>query len=190
VIASICLKIYLLKHGKDQYQTITTLSCNPFSLRTEQETINLYIHYRDVTGDMRYKQFNNKVVVRVDKGEELVESLMTVCKTLDIKLGSIIGIGATDVVTVGLFNTKTRTYQSKKFTGDHEIAPLVGNISRMDGEVYLHLHVTLCNAEHAALGGHLSSAVISATFEGVVDIIDGQVTRDHDELVGLNLLKL
>lgn len=139
---------------------------------------------------MQYKQFNNKVIVRIDKGEELVESLKTLCKTLDIKLGSIQGIGATDKVTVGLMNTKTQKYQSKEFTGDHEIAPLIGNITRMNGEVYLHLHVTICNVEHKALGGHLSSAVISATFEGIIDIIDGQVNREHNPEVGLNLLKL
>ncbi len=139
---------------------------------------------------MQYKQFNNKVIVRIDKGEELVESLKTLCKTLDIKLASIQGIGATDKVTIGLMNTKTQKYQSKEFTGDHEIAPLIGNITRMNGEVYLHLHVIICNVEHKALGGHLSQAIISATFEGIIDIIDGQVNREHNPEVGLNLLKL
>lgn len=139
---------------------------------------------------MHYKQFNNKVIVRIDKGEELVESLKHLCKTLDIKLGSVVGIGATDKVTIGLMNTKTQKYQSKELTGDHEIAPLVGNITRMNGEVYLHLHVTICNVEHKALGGHLSSAVISATFEGVIDIVDGQVNREYNDKVGLNLLNL
>lgn len=139
---------------------------------------------------MHYKQFNNKVIVRIDKGEELVESLKTLCKTLDIELGSIQGIGATDKVTIGLMNTKTQKYQSKEFTGDHEIAPLIGNITRINGEVYLHLHVTICNVEHKAMGGHLTSAIISATFEGVIDIIDGQVNREYNNEVGLNLLKL
>lgn len=139
---------------------------------------------------MRYKQFNNKIIVRIDKGEELVDSLKTLCKTLDIKLGSIIGIGATDKVTVGLMNTKTKKYQSKEFTGDHEITCLIGNITRMNGDVSLHLHITLGNVEHKAVGGHLSSAVISATFEGIIDIIDGEVSREYNDDVGLNLLKL
>ena len=139
---------------------------------------------------MNYKRFDNKVVVRIDKGEEIVDALKTICKKLDIKLGSIVGIGATDKVTIGLLNTKTKKYQSKEFTGDHEIAPLVGNITLMNGEVYLHLHVTICNVEHKALGGHLTSAVISATFEGIIDIIEGQVTREYNDEVGLNLLKL
>ena len=99
---------------------------------------------------MIYKQFHNKVMVRIDKGEELIDCFKTICKTLDIKLGSIIGIGATDKITVGLMNTKTKKYQSKEFTGDHEITSLVGNITTLNGEVYLHLHVTICNVEHKA----------------------------------------
>ncbi len=139
---------------------------------------------------MKYERLGNKVVVRIDKGEEIVDALKTICKKLDIKLGSIVGIGATDKVTIGLLNTKTKKYQSKEFTGDHEIAPLVGNITLMNGEVYLHLHVTICNVEHKALGGHLTSAVVSAMFEGIIDIIEGQVTREYNDEVGLNLLKL
>ena len=138
---------------------------------------------------MNYKRFHNKVIVRIDKGEELVDSLKTVCKKLDIKLGLIVGIGATDKITVGLMNTKTKKYQEKEFIGDHEISSLVGNITTMNGEVYLHLHVTICNVEHKALGGHLSSAVISATFEGTIDIIDGEVSREYSDDVGLNLFK-
>jgi uncharacterized protein len=144
----------------------------------------------DDEDSMNYKRFGNKVVVSIDKGEEIVEQLKTICKKLDIKLGSIVGIGATDKVTIGLLNTKTRKYQSKEFTGDHEIAPLMGNITIMNGEVYLHLHVTICNVEHKAIGGHLSSALVSAAFEGIIDIIEGQVTREFNDEVGLNLLKL
>ena len=139
---------------------------------------------------MNYKQFNNKVIVRIDKGEEVVDCLKTICKKLDIKLGSIIGIGSTDKVTIGLLNTKTKKYQSKEFTGDHEITLLVGNITMMNEEVYLHLHITICNIEHKAIGGHLTSAIISATFEGIIDIIEGQITREYNDDVGLNQLKL
>jgi predicted DNA-binding protein with PD1-like motif len=139
---------------------------------------------------MKYKRLENKVIFRIEKGEELVGSLKDICKQLDLKLGSIVGLGATDKITIGLMNSKTKKYQSREFTGDHEIASLIGNITTMNGEVYLHLHATICNVEHKALGGHLTSAVISATFEGIIDVIDGQVTREFDDETGLNLLKL
>ena len=139
---------------------------------------------------MLYKQFNNKIIVRLDKGEELVKNLKTLCTTLDIRLGVIFGIGATDNVTIGLWNTKTKKYQSKEFTGDHEITCLMGNITQMNNEPYLHLHVTVANANQNAIGGHLSSAIISATFEGIIELIDGSIIRAYHEKSGLNLLTL
>lgn len=144
----------------------------------------------DITTAMNYRRFNNNVIVRIDKGEEIVSALKQLCISLHITLGTITGIGATDNVTIGLMNTKTKKYQSTRFTGDHEISSLVGNIMIMGGEVYLHLHVTICNAEHKAFGGHLTSAIVSATFEGVIDVIEGQVNRKFDQTVGLNLLDL
>ena len=139
---------------------------------------------------MLYKQFNNKIIVRLDKGEELVTILKTLCTTLDIRLAVLFGIGATDKVTIGLLNTKTKKYQSREFTGDHEITSLMGNITEMNNEPYLHLHVTLADANQNAIGGHLSSAVISATFEGVIELIDGSVSRTYHSESGLNLLAL
>ena len=57
---------------------------------------------------MDYKKFNNKYVVRLDKGEELVEELKKFCKDQKIKLGSISGLGATDKITIGLFDVKDK----------------------------------------------------------------------------------
>jgi predicted DNA-binding protein with PD1-like motif len=139
---------------------------------------------------MEYKQFGNKVIVRIDKGEEVIDSLKTICKELNITLGTITGIGATNKITIGLLNTLTKKYQSNEFTGDHEITSLNGNITTMNNDIYLHIHVTICTIEHKALSGHLASAVVSVTFEGVIDIIEGKVPREFNDAVGVNLLKL
>ena len=139
---------------------------------------------------MDYTKFGNKVIIRIDRGEEVVGTIKELCKDLNITLGTITGIGATDKATIGLFDVKTKKYHSKELVGDHEIAPVFGNISTMKNEVYLHLHANLCNAEHKSFGGHLNSAIISATFEGVIDIIDGKVDREFDEKIGLTLLKV
>ena len=70
-----------------------------------------------------------------------------------------------------------------------EITSLLGNVSQMNGEVYLHLHITLADENYNVHGGHLTSAVISATGEIIIDTIDGIVDREFDEEVGLNLFK-
>jgi len=38
-------------------------------------------------------------------------------------------------------------------------------------------------------GGHLNRAVVSATCEMVVDVLDGTVDRQYDPVTGLNLFK-
>lgn len=138
---------------------------------------------------MQSRRIKNKIIVRIDKGEELVESIMTLCKEHGITLGSISGIGATNKVTIGLFDVETKKYHSKEFTGNFEIAPLTGNISTMDNALYLHLHINICDANHNSFGGHLNSAIISATFEGIIDVIDYKVDRIFNDETGLNLLK-
>jgi predicted DNA-binding protein with PD1-like motif len=138
---------------------------------------------------MEYKKFGEKVFVRIDRGEEIVESLIQVCKKLNITAGTVTGIGATDKVIIGIFDVETKEYHSSELIGNHEIVPIIGNISTMNGQVYLHLHINLSNSEHKSFGGHLNSAIVSATFEGVIDIIGYKIERELDVSTGLNILK-
>jgi len=139
---------------------------------------------------MEYKKIKNKYIIRIDKGEELIEKIREFCQKEKIKSGSVIGIGATNNVEIGLFETKSKKYHSKKFRKDFEITSLVGNISQMNNQVYLHLHINLCDKTYKCIGGHLNSAVISGTFEGIIEISNSKITRKFNPEVGLNLYKL
>ena len=112
---------------------------------------------------MDARAFGKYWIVRIDKGEEVVETLRELCRAEGIRLGTIDGIGATDKATIGLFKTRTKEYVQKEVVGDHEITNLTGNISRMHGDVYLHLHINLSDSSYHTFGGHLNSAVVSAT---------------------------
>lgn len=138
---------------------------------------------------MEYKRFGNKVVARFDRGEEIVEALMELCKKENIRLASVSAIGAVSEATLGCFNTAEKKYYSNDFTGTYEIASLGGNVSTMDGEVYLHLHCVLADINCKTVGGHLNRAVVSATCEMAIDIVDGEVDRSFSDEIGLNLLK-
>lgn len=139
---------------------------------------------------MEYKKFENKYIIRIDKGGEIVENLKSFCEKEQITLGWITGIGAVNQVTIGLFQTDTKIYQTTELKGDYEITSLVGNISRMDGKVYLHLHINLSDINYNVFGGHLSSAVVSGTGEFIIESINGQVERQFNKETGLNLYKL
>lgn len=138
---------------------------------------------------MDYKKFGTNYLVRLDKGDEIIESLMELVRKENIKLGSVSGLGAVDRAEVGLFKPSTKKYHSKVLEKDMEIVNLVGNISTMDGQPYLHLHIALGDEDLNVVGGHLNSAVISVTGEIVINVIDGEIDRKKDEEIGINLIK-
>ncbi len=68
---------------------------------------------------MEYRKFGTKFVVRLEKGEEVVESIKTLCRENNIRLGTVSGIGAADKATIGLFETATKKYHSQELTGGY-----------------------------------------------------------------------
>lgn len=103
-------------------------------------------------------------------------------------MGSINGIGSVKGATIGFYDPKTKKYYPKELDGDYEITNLSGNISTMDGEIYLHLHISLSDSKYNTYGGHLNSAVISGTGEIVIEEIEDIIEREFNEETGLNLL--
>lgn len=82
---------------------------------------------------MKYKRFGNTVVVRMDKGEEIVEQVKQVALKENIKLAQVSALGATNDFEVGLSITMKMQYLPNHFTGDHEIVSLTGTINTMNG---------------------------------------------------------
>ena len=139
---------------------------------------------------MKTRKFDDYYIVRLDKGEEIVTALKKFCRAQNIKLGTVSGIGAANRVKIGLFDPVEKKYHDQEFSGNFEIVSLSGNITTMDGEVYLHLHIAVGDEKQRVYGGHLGQAVISATAEIVVNIFNGEVNRYFDDEVGLNLLNI
>ena len=137
---------------------------------------------------MEYRKFDNDYIVRLNRGEEVVDCLKELCKEEDIKLAEITGLGASNLVEIGIFNPGTKEYNTKIFEGMFEITSLVGNATRKDGDVYLHIHINFGDENGIVRGGHLVKSKISATSEIVIRKIDGEVGRKLSEEIGLNLL--
>lgn len=138
---------------------------------------------------MEYKRFNNKIVVRIDKDEEILSKIKEISLKENITLASISAIGAVNKFTVGLFNTNEKKYYSNTYTGDFEIVSLSGTINTMNNEFYTHIHASFADNKNIVYGGHLNEAIVSATCEMTINIIDGKVDRYFNEEIGLNLFK-
>ena len=138
---------------------------------------------------MQYTKTGNTYFIRLDKGEEILEQIRSICEKEHIALGTVSGLGACNDITIGLFETASKKYHAENLTGDHEMVGLTGNITRMDGEVYLHVHALFANASYNVKGGHLNKAVVSATGEIVIEALDGEAGRRFSDTIGLNLLE-
>ena len=138
---------------------------------------------------MEYKRFGDTIFARLDRGEEILEQLKILALQENIKLASVRGLGAVDEFTVGVFKTDRKQYDANSFTGYFEIVSLTGTITTMDGEYYAHLHMSDGNEKGEVFGGHLNRAMISATCELVIQVVDGTVERRFDPEIGLNVFK-
>ena len=138
---------------------------------------------------MDYRRFKNTIVCRIDKGEEVLEKIKEIALKENIKLANINALGATNDFTVGVFKTEEKKYYSNEFRGDFEIVSLTGTINTMNGEFYTHIHMSAGNDKGEVFGGHLNRAIVSATCEMEINIIDGVVDRDFNDEIGLNLFK-
>ena len=57
---------------------------------------------------MEYRKFDNIIIARIDKGEEILEQLKAIAITENIKLASINALGAINDFTVGVYKTDER----------------------------------------------------------------------------------
>ena len=138
---------------------------------------------------MEYKRFDKDIVVRIDKGEEILEKIKEVAIRENIKLATVTALGATNEFTVGVFKNEEKKYYSNSFQGDFEIASLTGSINTMDDEFYTHIHMSAGDEKGNVFGGHLIKAIVSATCEMFIHVIEGKVDRELSEDIGLNLFK-
>ena len=138
---------------------------------------------------MEYKKFDNVIIARIDRGEEILEKIREIALKEEIKLANINALGATNHFVIGVYNVDEQKYYSNEFKGAYEIVSLTGSVNTMNGEFYSHLHMSAGDDKGHVVGGHLNKAVVSATCEMFIYLIDGTVDRFKDEVTGLNLFK-
>ena len=116
---------------------------------------------------MEYRRFRDTLIVRIDKGEEILEQLRRVAEAEHIRLAGVSALGAICDFTAGVLNTGEKRYYSNRFQGHFEIVSLTGTVSTMNGEFYAHIHMSAGDEKGSVFGGHLNRALVSATCEMV-----------------------
>lgn len=138
---------------------------------------------------MKYKRFGEDIIVRLEVGEEVRESLIELAEREGVTLAEVSGIGAANEFDVSVYDVKAKKYFDNSYREPVELVNLTGTIAEMDGKPYVHLHAAAGRADGSVVGGHLKRAVISATCELVLHTVYGRVGRVYDEETGLNVFE-
>ena len=105
--------------------------------------------------------------VRLDPGEDLLGALRDIAKDAGISSGYFFGLGGLRKAVLGYFVGDR--YVSKVFEGQLEVTSVTGNISELEGEVFVHAHLTLGRRDYTLVGGHaLPGCIVDPTIELVI----------------------
>lgn len=75
---------------------------------------------------MEYTTESDRIIVRLDPGEEVLDSLTALRADADIEQGFLMGIGAVDEVTLGHYDVSEQEYNEETFTGQCEVTSFFG----------------------------------------------------------------
>ncbi len=110
---------------------------------------------------MIIKEGNSTVAIRIQKNENLIESLRVACKNYGIESGVILsGIGMFEKTELAYWNGER--YIQKEFDRLVEVVSLQGNIgiNEDDGETVIHLHGSIACEDYQVFGGHIIDATV------------------------------
>ena len=145
---------------------------------------------------MDYKKFGETIYARFDKGDEILEGILNICKKENILSAIFSGIGGCGDVTVSTLIPETNEFLPHHKEGCLlEMISINGNISANDNnEIFEHTHAMfsyLENGEVKFLGGHLTKAVVSYTAEiEIRPVQNGVIRRKQDELTRITVWDL
>lgn len=140
---------------------------------------------------MQVKRLQDAYLVRLERGEAVIESLRRFADVHRIGFASLTAIGTFERVTLGYYDTVDKAYRNKDFEEGVEVLTMAGNISKgSDGERIVHAHAVVGRSDYSTLGGHVVEATVGPTVEVVVRTAPTTICRRDDPDTGLNLWDL
>lgn len=131
---------------------------------------------------------DKRLFIRLDPGEELFSSLISLAGNNGIRSASFTAIGTAKEAILSWYNAEKKDYEDSTVTGDLEIIGVVGNLGVLEGKPVVHAHGLVGDRTLAVKGGHIKKLIVFATCEVSLVRIEGTLERKFDPATGLNLL--
>ena len=129
------------------------------------------------------------LIRRLGKGKDTGNEIKRICEEENIRTGWFNVIGALSGVKYGFYEQDQKEYREHIFNSACEIVSCTGNISLLDGEVFVHAHIVFAGNKGTALGGHLLKSTVFAAEAVIFPSAEPPLERKMDEETGLKLWK-
>ncbi len=144
---------------------------------------------------MEYKKFGDTYYVRADRGDEIISSVLEVCRKEQIRSAVFSGIGGCSEAQIQTYIPEKNDFETQVLTGMLELVSLTGNVITDDeGQYYHHTHAVFSYKEgeqHAMAAGHMKAITVSYTAEiELRPVIGGVIKRKHDPETGTGFWSL
>ena len=139
---------------------------------------------------MRYQQFNERYIIRLQTGESVMTALGEFLAAEGIEFTNINAAGALEYVRLGYWNPISKQYEYHEFEEQLEVVSLLGNAALKDGKPFLHIHGSFGRQNFTVIGGHVKEARVRPTLEVWLRTENLPVRRTKDPATGLDLLDL
>ncbi len=138
---------------------------------------------------MKYLRDASLLIVRLEKGELLIEQLNKLIEKEQIASAWVNGLGGATWAELGFYDLEKQEYHWKRFDELMEITSLQGNIAVDEaGQTAIHLHGSFARSDMSGVGGHVKELAVGGTCELRISILSTPLVRRGDAKVGLNLL--
>ena len=130
---------------------------------------------------MDYRKYDDTVYIRMDKGDEIIESILDICRKERISSATFSGIGGCSEAQIQTFLPETGTFETETISGMLELVSLMGNVISDDQEEpYLHAHGLFSYKDgdkHCVSAGHIRSIILLYTAEIELRPVKGGTIR-------------
>ena len=90
---------------------------------------------------MEYRKIGDNYYIRMDRGDEIISTLLEICKKESIPSAVFSGIGGCQSAELQVFIPETGSFETEQLEGMLELVSLNGNVVRDDdGKLFHHTH--------------------------------------------------
>ena len=138
---------------------------------------------------MEYKKYGENYYIRLDRSDEIISSVLGICRKESIDSATFYGIGGCSQAEIQTFIPDKGLFETQTLSGMLELVSMTGNVALNESnELTHHTHAMFAyktGDQHCVSGGHIKSITVLYTAEiELRPVIGGSIHKKRDPETG------